>query len=328
MGKLDTRTKEYMRDRTRFAAMFNFLIYDGQPVIDPEKLFPLDSTEAAILDSNGVEIPVQKIRDSLEAWEILEDNQAVYVLLGEEFQSAVHYAGPVKDMVYDSVNYVDQVNQLKRKYRKKSDEAEVEFDSDGVKIRLTRAEFLSGLRKGDKLKPVITLMIYLGTEKWDGPRSLHEMLHFPDERLKAFVPDYKLNLIVPRELKEDDFAKIGPDLGFLLKVLNHGKSGMVELLADSQYQSVDGETALLANDIASLGLDIVLNEGGKANMCKAMEDHDKKKEVQGCIRGFRLVFGDNTSEIIKLVSKEFQVTPEYVINIMNTMPYAGAAAQA
>lgn len=36
MGKLDTRTKEYMRDRTRFAAMFNFLIYDGQPVIDPE----------------------------------------------------------------------------------------------------------------------------------------------------------------------------------------------------------------------------------------------------------------------------------------------------
>lgn len=55
-------------------------------------------------------------------------------------------------------------------------------------------------------------------------------------------------------------------------------------------------------------------------ICKAMEDHNKKLMVQGYIMGLRKGFGDNTSKIIKLVSKKFQVTPEYVINIMNAMP--------
>jgi len=80
----------------------------------------------------------------LNAWGILEDEHAVYVLLGGEFHSEVHYACPVKDTVYDAVNYVDQVKQLTRKYRRKNDDAEIAFEPDGVKIRLTHAEFLSG----------------------------------------------------------------------------------------------------------------------------------------------------------------------------------------
>ena len=54
------------------------------------------------------------------------------------------------------------------------------------------------------------------------------MLHFPDERLKAFVPDYKLNLIVPKELKNGDFSKFDPDLGFLLKALKLGEKGLLK----------------------------------------------------------------------------------------------------
>ena len=201
----------------------------------------------------------------------------MYVLLGGEFHSEVHYACPVKDTVYDAVNYVDQVKQLTRKYRRKNDDAEIAFEPDGVKIRLTHAEFLSGLKKGDKLKPVITLMVYLGTGKWDGPRSLHDMLYFPDKRLKAFVPNYKLNLIVPKELENNDFSKFDPDLGFLLKCLKLGEKGVSKMISEPQYQSVDGETARLANEIGKLGLEIVIDEGGKANMCKDMEEHDKNE---------------------------------------------------
>ena len=326
-GRIDVKTKEYMKTHERFAAMFNFLIYDGKPVIKPENLAPLDSTEAAIIDSNGVEIPVQKVRDAFNALEILEDDHAVYVLLGEEFQSEVHYAGPVKDMVYDGVSFVDQIKQFKRKYRGKKDDAEIAFEPDGVKIKLTHAEFLSGLRKGDKLKPVITLMVYLGTGEWDGPRSLHDMLYFPDERLKAFVPDYKLNLIVPRELTDGDFAKFGPDLGFLLKVLNHGEKGIAEMLAEPQYRSVDGETALIANDIAKLGLEIVINEGGKANMCKAMKEHDQKTKVQAGVELARRLLGDNKPEIVRVVSDQYKVTPEYVRSVMSSNSSVSATAR-
>ncbi|MBR1709161.1 MAG: hypothetical protein IJ719_10075 [Clostridia bacterium] len=57
----------------------------------------------------------------------------------------------------------------------------------------------------------------------------------------------------------------------------------------------------------------------KMTICKAMEDHNKKLMVQGYIKAFKKVFGNNASDIIKAVSEEFQVTPEYVINIMNAM---------
>ena len=87
-------------------------------------------------------------------------------------------------------------------------------------------------------------MVYLGTGKWDGPRSLHDMLYFPDKRLKSFVPNYKLNLIVPKKLKNSDFSKFDPDLGFLLKVLKLGEKGVSKMISEPQYQSVDGETAL------------------------------------------------------------------------------------
>lgn len=164
-------------------------------------------------------------------------------------------------------------------------------------------------------------------DAWDGPRSLHEMLHFPDERLKAFVPDYKLNLIVPRELQEGDFAKFGTDLGFLLKVLNRGEKGVAEMLAEPQYQSVDGETALLANDIAKLGLEIVIDEGGKVDVCKAMKEHDKMTKVQAGVELARRLLGDNKPEIVRVVSDQYKVTPEYVRSVMSRNSSVDAAAR-
>ena len=170
-------------------------------------------------------------------------------------------------------------------------------------------------------------MVYLGTQEWDGPRSLHEMLYFPDERLKAFVPDYKLNLIVPSELKNGDFAKFEPDLGFLLKVLNRGEKGVAEMLADPQYRSVDGETAVLANDIAKLGFKIVIDEGGKTDMCKAMEEYTKKTKVIESVET-AMAFAKDDKEVIKFVTGKHAVPPEYVINIMKNIAETGTSAGA
>lgn len=39
----DTVTKEYMQDEEVFADAFNFLMYDGEQVIRPESLHPLDT---------------------------------------------------------------------------------------------------------------------------------------------------------------------------------------------------------------------------------------------------------------------------------------------
>lgn len=77
-------------------------------------------------------------------------------------------------------------------------------------------EFLSGLKKEEKLIPVVTITIYWGTERWDGSRSIHDMLPPMDEQLQKYVANYQLNLIVPEEIK--DFSKFHSMLGPVLKL--------------------------------------------------------------------------------------------------------------
>ena len=56
--------------------------------------------------------------------------------------------------------------------------------------------------KEDKLIPVITITVYLGTKEWDGPRKLSDMFGDVDEELLPFIPDYRINLLAPREITD------------------------------------------------------------------------------------------------------------------------------
>ncbi|MCR5127113.1 MAG: hypothetical protein K6B69_03325 [Lachnospiraceae bacterium] len=57
---------------------------------------------------------------------------------------------------------------------------------------------------------------YLGDTLWDGPSSLHEMLDFKNDAIKSFVPDYRINLISPADMDDDEFTKFNTDLGFAI----------------------------------------------------------------------------------------------------------------
>lgn len=55
-------------------------------------------------------------------------------------------------------------------------------------------EFLSGLRKEDRLHPVFTIVLYYGEKPWDGPRKLSDMVALGQE-WKLFFEDYSMRLI-------------------------------------------------------------------------------------------------------------------------------------
>ncbi len=118
------------------------------------------------------------------------------------------------------------------------------------------------------------------------------------------------------------------DFGFLLKVLKIGEKGVSEMISEPQNRSVDGETARLANDIAKLGLEIGIDEGDKADMCKAMEEHDKKIEVETGIKAFRIAWGNDDNKIVEAVCKMLEVAPEYVRSIMNGLTTDAASVRA
>ena len=115
MGLADTVTKAYMKDNSVFADAFNYLIYGGEAVVDPKQLQELDTTEIALpfgsQDEEGKqpEEAVQKYRDVLKSAIIKQDDEAAYILLGIENQTDIHYAMPVRNMIYDALQYGKQV---------------------------------------------------------------------------------------------------------------------------------------------------------------------------------------------------------------------------
>ena len=273
MGRIDTETKAFMSDPSRFADAFNYLIYDGQPVIKPDDLKPLDTTEIAIPYGSNARVPEQKYRDVLKLVSIMQDDEAIYAVLGVENQAKIHYAMPVKDMLYDALNYVRQVSEAKKTLEK----------GDTV----TTEEFLSGFRKEDRLLPVITLVIYFGSSEWDGPMSIHDMLSTKNKRLLDFVPDYRINLIAPMYVPDEDFEKFNTDLRDVMQFIKCSKDeAKLNQLTEGnrRFSRMDPETAELINLITDSKLKLTVKEG-TVDMCQAIQQMKEHSEAAGVARG-------------------------------------------
>lgn len=261
-----------MSDPRHFADAFNFM-FGLRDFVRPEDLRELDSTEMAVLFANDKAGSIHKIRDALKGCIIRQDERCSYIILGIENQTDVHYAMPIKNLIYDSLNYGKQVEWHRREHRKRK-------DSRGS------GEFLSGMTREDKIKPVITLTIYFGTEEWDAPRTLFEMFEPVDNTILQYVNDYKINLIVPQEIK--DFSLFATDLKNLFQVLANAKDkyAMKELLHDESYANLSVETAQLIKKCANI--DMKFDEGKEVvNMCQAFDELMEDERREGRKEGHR-----------------------------------------
>ena len=225
---------------------------------------------------------MQKLRDIFKNASIKYTGKSYVVLIGVENQSDIHYAIPVKNMFYDVMAYGNQVKETAKKHRKDKDTT-------------TSDEFLSGFTKEDKLIPVITITVYLGTKEWDGPRKLSDMFGDVDEELLPFIPDYRINLLAPREIT--DFTGFRTSIRQLFEVLKNAydKEKMQEVLQnDEKFSRVDRETVEAINLFA--GTDIDIDEKDEViDMCKAWEEQKNEGREEG-----------ERQKIISLVVKKLQ----------------------
>lgn len=74
-NKKDTLTKAYMERPDVFADAFNFLIYDGEPVIRPEALREMDTAALALpFGTDGSQHSAQRVRDVFKRWVLKRDD--------------------------------------------------------------------------------------------------------------------------------------------------------------------------------------------------------------------------------------------------------------
>lgn len=277
MGAQDTATRDYVNEADIFADAFNYLIYNGEQVVDAKALQPLDTS--LLLSIFGSEDPdkegnaeeeatssgkrkrkkkqpneaVQRYRDAVRTAAVKYDDHFAYVILGIEAQTHIHYAMPVRNLVYDGLQYAAQVEQLRNKHKLSGDQSITD-------------EFLSGFYRGDRLLPVITLVIYFGSKPWDGALSLMELLDIPDERALPFIQDYKVFLIEPAKMTDDDFNKFSTNLGKVLKFMQRSADDekMDALLAeDDVVKNLDRKAAMVIRNCANVEVEFDKPGGGK-----------------------------------------------------------------
>lgn len=129
MGQGNAAIKQWLSNRERFADLYNGCLFGGNQIVLPEDLEPAES-EANILiaDKEGKTQELRRHRDIIMRW----NKGAFLVMLACENQSKVHYAMPVRNMLYDSLTYIEQMKQLWELHKED---------------KMTREEFLSKFRK-------------------------------------------------------------------------------------------------------------------------------------------------------------------------------------
>ena len=311
MGKIDTITKEYMGNPVVFADAFNQLLYHGDQKIAPARLPELDTTEIVIpYGASGAGVPEQKYRDVLKLLYAMTDGKTAYCVMGIENQADIHYALPVKNGVYDFLQLSHQVSEAVNTHRQAMKESKsTQADNPQEKEAPTNGEFLSGFYKADRLIPVVTLVIYFGSDSWDAPLSLKEMYSDVDDAILSHAPDYHVNLIAPKEMSDAEINEFHSNLREVMLYIKYSKDKQILnkiVKEDIKFQSMERQAAEVINIVT--GSKLKYPEGkGDVNMCLAIQQMREESKIEGAVETYKDL-GISLVETIKRIAERFQLT--------------------
>ena len=184
---------------------------------------------------------------------------------------------PVRNMLYDAMQYVEQIEAISKEHRINKDKPK------------NNGEFLSGFYKTDKLLPVITLTVYLGANKWDAPRSLHEMFLIEDSSMLKYINDFKLNLVAPAEIDDEELDCSKTELGTVLEFIKYSKDmeRIKQLVRNPEkFNNLPRDAAKMITTFGDFKLDFEIeNRKETVNMCKAIEDWAEELLTEGEAKG-------------------------------------------
>ena len=287
MPSPDSALKDFFKNNETFAALFNGFFFDNETIIKAAELEPDDTAYAESLKiHNGKQKykvdNVNKYRDNIRRTKL-----GYLVILGIEDQSKVHYSMPIRKMLYDALEYSSELSTI---------------GNNQDKTEWTVDERLSGIKKGTKITPIVTVIFYTGEDPWDGPNSLHAMMDM-DDKISPFVPDYPLYVI---DIGHDE------DLSFNNKALDELRlvlHSIYSYTADTDTSIVDNSTLALAGILSgdtNLYYTAVDSKGGEQPLCRALAERDEKllaaerERTNALIAEKDQMLADKDNEIIKL----------------------------
>lgn len=299
----DVTLKTFWRDNEHFADLFNATVFNGKQVLKPNKLTEMDTDVSATIQSKSYNESITRNRDVVKKM----SDGVEFNILGLEIQDKTHYAMPLRTMTYDALGYIKEYNDIKKHHKLNKDS----FCSP--------EEFLSGINKSDRFHPIITIVLYYGESLWDGPTCLSDMMISMSNNIKEYFSDYKLNLV--QILDSDKYTFYNEDVRDIFYIARSIYNKDIDaILSKYKTRNVDNEVMKLISVLTAtpqiMNLCKPNEQGGKVNMCKAMEElkaeWQNESRNEGINKGIELgIDSEKVNSIISML--EFGITREQIL---------------
>lgn len=299
--KADVILKDFWRQNERFADLFNAVIFHGKQVIKPEDLTERDTDMSGIIQFKGYQETLERTRDVVKKMAYGVE----FAVLGIESQQKIHYAMPLRTMLYDSLGYLKEYQEITR-IRK------------AERGKMTEDEFLSKMKKEDRLHPIISIVLYYSEKSWDGPTCLRDMIVEMPEEMERIFSDYKMNLVQIRESEQYTFHN--EEVRAVFEISREIFNGNFDKI-NEKYRNRD-LTPELITVIGKITDSAELVRQGKieevANMCTALEKWEKENIERGTKRGIEKGIAKmvltllNKGKTVEETADWLDLTEEYV----------------
>lgn len=267
MGKQDRKDRQFFSDTERFAELININLYQGKRVLIPENLELLQRKYPSLASESG-----ENERD------VLMLDKEHHICYGLEVETESDYSMPERIMVYDACEYEYQIREIHKEHIRRKDYS-------------SYREKKSRMKESDFLLPIITVVLYLGEEKWTGKDALLQMFH-KTVRADKFLREYKY-------IREFGFPlievhKINPeyyqtDLREFFQAMQcrQDRKRMMQLLQTERFHnlSTDTEQTIVAH-LHMKGLTEKMEKEG-ISMCKAIREWMEEERKEGRIEGIK-----------------------------------------
>lgn len=277
MGVKDLAGKQLLQWPDVFADVGNVNLFDGEPFIKEEYLC-LEPTEHV---SRLADERLKELRSDV-CMKYSDGEGRLYLYI--ENQSDICNTMPIRDMGYQYAGYEKQVKRM------------VDDNRRANRFPETYARVLPN---GQKLFPIITMILNYSKEEWKRPTSLLDIVHIPPKWKDKLLPLFESHPICIVNLayqSEETVKKYCSDFRMIVEYLTHS--------ARDVWECWQGETRVvrhpqeLADMLYALSKDeryriiqerIPKEKGDGMKMCELMDFVENRGIQRGINQGIRQV---------------------------------------
>ncbi len=173
--KKDLATKVLTACPDVFSDICNVNLFGNEEFVHADELTPVP-TETSYKLPNGV---LRENRGDVRMRHSVSNTDIAIICL--ENQSDICNTMPIRDMGYIYAGYLNQIQNIKRENKRKK-----------------RKYYTKEIGTNQKLTPMISMVLYYGTDEWTGPTSVYDMLDIKPEckdKLESVITNYQINVI-------------------------------------------------------------------------------------------------------------------------------------